>query len=71
MSYIQDIRLEGSYPSAEAQLVYSSAPADWVIEKLIFVEKNKSYKLTDVLIYVLLCKTQKKKICMQILTETF
>ena len=31
LCHIQDTHRGGSYPSAEKQLVYSTAPADWAI----------------------------------------
>ena len=33
-SHIQDTHWAGSYPSAEEQSVYSTAPADWAIHSL-------------------------------------
>ena len=42
--HIQDTRWGGgSYPSAEKQSVYSTAPADWAIEVLWMVEHKCVY----------------------------
>ena len=43
--HIQDTRWGGSYPSVEKQPVYSTAPADWTIHKLMPAIGNKKSKL--------------------------